>query len=308
MNAQRSIRLGYVSMLTLAAVFAASAESRAQATKAPVVPKAQEKAKAKTTTVAAPIDVNSATQAELMELPGVGEAIAKKIVDGRPYKTVDDLTTAGVPAATVAKIKPLAIARALPAAVDVNTATVGQLETLPGVGPAMAKAIMEARPYNKFDDLGRVKGLGEAKLAALRGRVSFAKAPTATEKVKAKAEAAAETVKAKAEAATETVKTKGAAAAETVKTKAGEMKAKAVTAKETVKEKIEATKSKVPPGKKINLNTASKDDLQLLWGIGPVYAQAIIDARPFNTIEDITKVKGIKEVEFGKIKDEITVK
>ena len=286
MNAQRSIRLGYVSMLTLAAVFAASAESRAQATKAPVVPKAQEKAKAKTTTVAAPIDVNSATQAELMELPGVGEAIAKKIVDGRPYKTVDDLTTAGVPAAIVAKIKPLAIATALPAAVDVNTATVGQLETLPGVGPAMAKAIMEARPYNKFDDLGRVKGLGEAKLAALRGRVSFAKAPTATEKVKAKAEAAAETVK----------------------TKAGEMKAKAVTAKETVKEKIEATKSKVPPGKKINLNTASKDDLQLLWGIGPVYAQAIIDARPFNTIEDITKVKGIKEVEFGKIKDEITVK
>ena len=297
MNAQRSIRLGYVSMLTLAAVFAASAESRAQATKAPVVPKAQEKAKAKTTTVAAPIDVNSATHAELMELPNVGEAISKKIVDGRPYKTVDDLTTAGVPAATVAKIKPLAIARALPAAVDVNTATVGQLETLPGVGPVMAKAIMEARPYNKFDDLGRVKGLGEAKLAALRGRVSFAKAPTATEKVKAKAEAAAETVK-----------TKGAAAAETVKTKAGEMKAKAVTAKETVKEKIEATKSKVPPGKKINLNTASKDDLQLLWGIGPVHAQAIIDARPFNTIDDVMKVKGIKEVEFGQIKDEISVK
>ena len=299
MNAQRSIRLGYVSMLTLAAVVTASAESRAQATKVPVGSRVQEKAKAKTTTVAAPIDVNSATHAELMELPGVGEAMSKKIVDGRPYKTVDDLTTAGVPAATVAKIKPLAIARALPAAVDVNTATVGQLETLPGVGPAMARAIMEARPYNKFDDLGRVKGLGEAKLAALRGRVSFAKAPipTATEKAKAKAAVA-----------TETVKTKGAAAAETVKTKAGEMKAKAVTAKETVKEKIEASKSKVPPGKKINLNTASKDDLQLLWGIGPVHAQAIIDARPFTTIDDVMKVKGIKEVEFGKIKDEISVK
>ena len=52
MNAQRSIRLGYVSMLTLAAVLAGAAESRAQATKVPVGSRAQEKAKAKTTTVA----------------------------------------------------------------------------------------------------------------------------------------------------------------------------------------------------------------------------------------------------------------
>ena len=288
MNAQRSIRIGYVSMLTLAGFLAASAESRAQATKVPVGSRVQEKAKAKTTTVAAPIDVNSATHAELMELPGVGEAISKKIVDGRPYKTVDDLTTAGVPAATVAKIKPLAIARALPAAVDVNTATVGQLETLPGVGPALAKAIVEARPYNKFDDLGRVKGLGEAKLAALRGRVSFAKAPAPVVTGRPKATTAPVT--------------------EPARTKAGEMKAKAGTAKATTPEKVEASKSKVPPGKKINLNTASKDDLQLLWGIGPVHAQAIIDARPFNTIADVMKVKGIKEVEFGKIKDEISVK
>ena len=36
-------------------------------------------------------------------------------------------------------------------------------------------------------------------------------------------------------------------------------------------------------------------------------AQAIIDGRPFKTIEDIMTVKGIKEGEFGKIKDMITV-
>ena len=119
--------------------------------------------------------------------------------------------------------------------------------------------------------------------------------------MKAKAEAAGETVKAKTGAAVDTVKTK----AEVVK---AEMKPKVDAAKEKIKEKVETAKSKVPPGKKININTASKDDLQLLWGIGPVHAQAIIDARPFNTIDDVMKVKGIKEVEFGKIKDEITVK
>ena len=61
-------------------------------------------------------------------------------------------------------------------------------------------------------------------------------------------------------------------------------------------------------GEKVNINTASKDELDVLPGIGPVRAQAIIDGRPFKAIEDVMKVKGIKEVEFGKIKEMITVK
>ena len=65
---------------------------------------------------------------------------------------------------------------------------------------------------------------------------------------------------------------------------------------------------KLKAGQKININTASKEELDVLPGIGPVRAQAIIDGRPFKTIEDVMKVKGIKEVEFGKIKDMITVK
>jgi len=57
----------------------------------------------------------------------------------------------------------------------------------------------------------------------------------------------------------------------------------------------------------VNMNTASKDELDVLPGIGPVKAQAIIEGRPFKTIDDIKKVKGIKDGEFGKIKDMITV-
>src|SRR5262245_43630072 len=39
----------------------------------------------------APLDINTATAAELETLPGIGDAYSKKIVEGRPYKRKDDL-------------------------------------------------------------------------------------------------------------------------------------------------------------------------------------------------------------------------
>lgn len=59
---------------------------------------------------------------------------------------------------------------------DVNTATAGQLEQLPGIGPATAAAIVDDRdrngPFASVDDLDRVSGIGPAKLAALVGLVT----------------------------------------------------------------------------------------------------------------------------------------
>jgi len=61
--------------------------------------------------------------------------------------------------------------------VNVNTATAAELETLPGVGPATAAAIVDERtrngPFASIDDLERVPGIGPAKLAALRGQVTL---------------------------------------------------------------------------------------------------------------------------------------
>ena len=57
----------------------------------------------------------------------------------------------------------------------------------------------------------------------------------------------------------------------------------------------------------MNINTASKEDLDKLFDIGEVRAQAIIDGRPYQKIEDVMKVKGIKEGIFEEIKDHITV-
>ncbi|HKI50128.1 MAG TPA: helix-hairpin-helix domain-containing protein [Desulfobacteria bacterium] len=62
---------------------------------------------------------------------------------------------------------------------------------------------------------------------------------------------------------------------------------------------------------KVNINTADKEVLSSLTGIGPVTAERIIEYRdkngPFKSKEEITKVKGIGEKTFQKIKDLIVI-
>ena len=53
------------------------------------------------------LDLNKATPAELEKLPGIGPALSKKIVAGRPYKSVDDLKKAGISATEIRKINSL---------------------------------------------------------------------------------------------------------------------------------------------------------------------------------------------------------
>jgi competence protein ComEA len=246
--------------------------------------------------VKAPLDLNTATAKELAdELPGVGEVTAKKIVDGRPYKSIDDLAKAGVPARTIDAIRPLVtvhvapepkmrtrvpgkgITKATPtpsagrpsttaapaAKVNLNSASLKELETLPGIGPVLAKGIVDGRPYRAVDELAKVKGLGKTRIAALRDLV-------------------------------------------VVETPAARPEGRPLT-RPALTKAAPAPKAAAATGKLVNINTATKEELDTLPGIGPVKAQAIIEGRPFKSIEDVMKVKGIKQGEFGKIKDRITV-
>lgn len=56
-------------------------------------------------------------------------------------------------------------------------------------------------------------------------------------------------------------------------------------------------------GECVSINSASKDLLQTLNGVGPSTAQKVIDGRPYEKIEDILNVSGIGEVTYEKFKD-----
>lgn len=269
------------------------------------------------------IDINSASQAELEAVKGIGPVTAKKIIDNRPYKSLAELSKAGLSAKKIEDLKTVLTAKpssapAAPAAtpeapktseaapakvvkgtkapqtaptapVDLNTADQKALEALPGIGPSLAKKIIEARPYQSVDDLSRVKGLSKAKIEALKGKVTVSPAKAVAPEAKPTPEVPAATAPPAAE--------KPTPAQEPVTTPE---KAKAP------KEKKEAPK--LAPGQLVNLNTASQEELELLPGIGPSKAKAIIKGRPYKSPEDVMKVRGIKEGIYKKIKDYITVK
>ena len=61
----------------------------------------------------------------------------------------------------------------------------------------------------------------------------------------------------------------------------------------------------------VNVNTATKEELEVLNGIGPVKAQAIIDHRTangrFKSLDDVKNVKGIGDATFDKIKGDLSL-
>ncbi len=146
------------------------------------------------------------------------------------------------------------------AAVDVNTATQSQLETLPGIGPSKAIAILEFRnangPFKAMSDLDKVPGIGPSTLANLTGLVSFGEGSPSAAPPPAASGPATEAPPAEAPAP-----------------------------------------RPASGGAGVNINTASASELQKLPGIGPSKAAAILadrDARgAFKSCADLDRVQGI---------------
>jgi len=83
----------------------------------------------------------------------------------------------GVGTAAAQASRPTAPAVSAEAPVNLNTATPAQLETLPGIGPAMAQRIVEYRQetggFKKVEELMNVRGIGEASFLRLKALITI---------------------------------------------------------------------------------------------------------------------------------------
>ncbi len=89
-------------LLVLTALLLASPAAAAQTTTAA----AGKATGTRTATQHGKVDINSATDKELERLPGVDAATAEKIIEGRPYASVSDLSHAGLTRAQIRKLAP----------------------------------------------------------------------------------------------------------------------------------------------------------------------------------------------------------
>jgi competence protein ComEA len=202
-----------------------------------------------------------------------GKEIGMRKVEGIIFSIVSRMAILGMMAMTIMVLNsPNVYGQAKDKALlNLNTASQQELEAIKGVGPATAKKIIAGRPYKSVAELSKA-GISDKMIESIKPLVTVGPAAQA-----AKLSGEAEKAKPTAE--------------------------KAKTTGEKAK-----TAAKLAPGQKININSATKEQLDALPEIGSVKAQAIIDGRPYQKIEDIMKVKGIKEGIFSKIKDYITVK
>ena len=140
------------------------------------------------------VNVNTASVADLESLPGIGPSKAAAIVayrtehgaftsveslqavPGIGAKTVESLRADAEvgDGATVMKGASTGAASGAPSAnaVNINTASTAQLDTMPGIGPSKAAAIVADRdakgPFSSCDDLTRVTGVGAKTVSNLR--------------------------------------------------------------------------------------------------------------------------------------------
>jgi competence protein ComEA len=101
-----------------------------------------------------------------------GLNLAAEVEDGRQVLVPERIRPGGAPAASTTPTTP---AEGQP--LNLNTATLEQLDTLSGIGPTTAQKILDFREerggFGSVDELGEIPGIGDKRLASLRAEVTL---------------------------------------------------------------------------------------------------------------------------------------
>lgn len=168
--------------------------------------------------------------------------------------------------------------------IDPNSADERELDRLPGVGPSLARAIVEYRERNgsfrRLADLERVPGLGSTKVLRLERHVTLPPGSSAV--------------------------------GETAGGSPGADRAGRSGPAGRAEGALAAGRRGAAPATPIDLNRASASELERLPGIGPTRARAIVRWREehggFGAVEDLLKVRGIGPATLERLRPLVAVR
>ena len=131
------------------------------------------------------ISINTASLEELQRIIHIGPVRAQELISLRPFASLDDLTRiSGIGPSRLADIKaqglacvgsqsemhPKVSSDSAPGQININTASLEELQRIIHIGPVRAQELISLRPFASLDDLTRISGIGPSRLADIKAQ------------------------------------------------------------------------------------------------------------------------------------------
>ncbi len=185
----------------------------------------------------------------------------------------------------------ITLAQGMKKKVDINFATLEELQALSGIGPKIAQAILDGRPYMNKKELQEVEGIGKRKYIRIQGLIVVKPLIinlATLDELKSLPGIDPETAQAIFDG------------------RPYEKEEDLLRVKGMDEEKLKKIRNLITI--RLNINSAKVYELEILPGIGPEIADAIIKDRPYKEVDELLRIKDLGEGELAKIRDLIEAK